>query len=697
MYSGAFNTQIRSTRAQRLIARIIALGSAALLTACSTHDPNTTPVVEAPSDNGRTVLRDWLVAGPLPSPDLNTRGADGHRRSGYDRDFLESIGGETAAVVSPGTEVTVDEETVAFTYHGWDEDYLDITDVFGNDARVVAYLYAEIESETPLDVYLHVGTNDAGRVWLGGELVLEHPRDRGAKPSQNVTKVQLQAGRTPILMKIDQAGGGWGAYAEIYGEAAHEKFVVESFPERLAIDIDNDMPIGGEVITATVDNFPKWPGLTKAFRWQLVDSSKADMITDLPETGESVSVTVPGGETRDVYIRAITPSPAGGESVGERRVRATNLVDAYFIAKHRPDHIVIALGDDAETERRVAWRTQADVTGSAAQISPAADNIDWSTVASIEGSQYVQDSNRGPYAAHHVSFTGLAPGESYTYRVGDGSTAGWSDSYTFRMPALDETLIVVVLGDSRTRPDVWEDVVTAAAKHNPTFIVNSGDLISDGRDMNDWNEWFERAKDILPTIALMPVLGNHESQSSNYMASFALPENAASDDMKEQYWVSDIGQTRWIGLNSEFKLAEQTAWLDTLLDGENPPWMFAAYHRPAYTASKSRGEGNLDVRRLWSPIFDEAGVQTVWAGHDHFYSRSKSIRGEEIVGHGEGTIYITSGGAGAPLYDIKMNKWIEYAEKSTHYVLLEITSEAMKATVIRRPDGVVIDEFRLTR
>jgi acid phosphatase type 7 len=697
MYSGAFFTQIRSTRAQRMITRIITLGFAAMLTACGTHDPNITPVVETPSDNGHTVLRDWLVAGPLPSPDLTTRGADGHRRAGYTRDFLESIGGETAAVVSPGTEVTVDGETVAFTYHGWDEDYLDITDVFGSDARVVAYLYAELESKTERDVYLHVGTNDAGRIWLGGELVLEYPGDRGARPSQNVAKVHLTAGKTPLLMKIDQAGGGWGAYAEIYGEAAHERFVVESFPERLAIDIDNDMPIGGEIITATVANFPKWPGLTKAFRWQLVDSSKVDMITDLPETGESVSVTVPGGDTRNIYVRVITPSPSGGESVGERLVKATNLVDAYFIAKHKPDHIVLALGDDAETERRVAWRTQTDVTSSVAQIVLAGDDIDWSAIARIDGSSYIQESNRGPYSTHEAAFNGLTPGDSYTYRVGDGTAVGWSDTYTFRVPALDEPLVVVVLGDSRTRADVWDDVVHAAAAHNPTFIVNSGDLISDGDDMNDWNEWFERAKDVFPSIALMPVLGNHERQSPNYMASFALPRKAATEGMMEQYWVADIGPTRWIGLNSEYLLTEQAAWLDTLLDGENPQWMMAAFHRPAYAAHLTRGEGNLDIRRLWSPIFDKYGVQTVWQGHDHYYNRTKSIRGEEIVEDGEGTIYITSGGAGAPLYDIDANKWTEYVEKTEHYVLLEITADELKATVYRRPDGVVIDEFMLTR
>lgn len=192
------------------------------------------PVTRVPNDGEAIAVRSWLVAGMFPSPDLPNPQPDGPRRAGFDTDFLTSIGGEEAARPRAGTVVPrPDSGAVEFVAHQWKTDYVDLTDLFGWQYEVCAYLYAELESEADQQVYLHVGTNDAGKVWVAGRLVILYPGDRTAERSQHVAEVTLRAGRTPLLLKIDQAGAGWGAFVEVYGATAHRRLLDASSPEAI--------------------------------------------------------------------------------------------------------------------------------------------------------------------------------------------------------------------------------------------------------------------------------------------------------------------------------------------------------------------------------------------------------------------------------------------------------------------------------
>jgi len=177
------------------------------------RDAAVTVVDEAPDFQPVTT---WLVAGPFPSTDRIRLTGRWPARTGFDTDYLGSIGGETDARPSRGGLVQdPDGNDIAFLYRNWRDAYVDLTDVYGRIAHVAAYIYAELESSEEREVYLHIGSNDAAKLWVGGELVLSQPEDRSAWPSQNVVRAHLAAGRTPVLMKIDQAGNNWGAFVEI--------------------------------------------------------------------------------------------------------------------------------------------------------------------------------------------------------------------------------------------------------------------------------------------------------------------------------------------------------------------------------------------------------------------------------------------------------------------------------------------------
>jgi len=193
------------------------------------------PVTTIPADGAPVAIRTWLVSGAFPSLDLAEKAPDGPRRAGYDTDYLTALGGEAAARIDGGTTIQLaDGAEVGFTQHTWEGDYANLVETHGSMAEVLAYLYAEVESPVEQDVYVHLGTNDAGKLWVGGELLLQYNGDRMAARSQHAAKVHLVAGRTRVLAKIDQAGGNWGTFVEFYGKSAHERILAAASPDTVA-------------------------------------------------------------------------------------------------------------------------------------------------------------------------------------------------------------------------------------------------------------------------------------------------------------------------------------------------------------------------------------------------------------------------------------------------------------------------------
>jgi hypothetical protein len=217
-------------RRSEIVRRISLILMLAVLTTGALAETTSVPVTVLDDLEDPIAVRSWLVAGPLPSPDRpNQSWNSWPKRVGYNKDFLAEYGGEAEYKATEGARITSpDGVIVGFHEYTWNTAYIDLTEVFGRPGRVAAYLYAEVESDEARRVYFHIGSNDAAKMWVNGELVLAYPEDRGASRSQNVIVANLPEGRSRILMKIDQAGANWGAYCEVsdspnynYGHDGH--------------------------------------------------------------------------------------------------------------------------------------------------------------------------------------------------------------------------------------------------------------------------------------------------------------------------------------------------------------------------------------------------------------------------------------------------------------------------------------------
>jgi hypothetical protein len=87
---------------------------------------------------------------------------------------------------------------------------VDLTQVFKPTERVCAYALCYVSSPVEQEAQVRFGSNDAGKVWLGGRLVLDYPREGTAELDRDIVPVRLLKGTTPILLKITNNLRNWG-------------------------------------------------------------------------------------------------------------------------------------------------------------------------------------------------------------------------------------------------------------------------------------------------------------------------------------------------------------------------------------------------------------------------------------------------------------------------------------------------------
>jgi ABC-type sugar transport system ATPase subunit len=122
----------------------------------------------------------------------------------------------------------------------------------------------------------------------------------------------------------------------------------------------------------------------------------------------------------------------------------------------------------------------------------------------------------------------------------------------------------------------------------------------------------------------------------------------------------------------------------------------AMHHQPLYSTCTTHGS-NVELRDLWAPLFEDGDVALVLAGHNHIYERSVPIKAGQERPPGEGTVYLVSGGAGAPLYPNSEAEWFgAVANPIEHYVIADFLDDRIEL-VARDLSGNIIDQVTIPR
>ncbi len=128
------------------------------------------------------------------------------------------------------------------------------------------------------------------------------------------------------------------------------------------------------------------------------------------------------------------------------------------------------------------------------------------------------------YQQHSIQLARLDANTEYSYDVlNDGSDEGKGKFKTYSDKI--EPFNFVVLGDTRSRHDVHTKIVNRIIQKDPLLIINTGDLVKDGRVIDGWENFFRINRELMKNIPYYPVLGNHEKNAPYYFDFFDLPNN----------------------------------------------------------------------------------------------------------------------------------------------------------------------------
>ena len=261
------------------------------------------------------------------------------------------------------------------------------------------------------------------------------------------------------------------------------------------------------------------------------------------------------------------------------------------------------------------------------------------TAESVSGGSYI----------HTVLLTGLSSNTKYYYKVITEDVE--SDVFNFITPPLSSSenpFHLIAMSDMQidgANPNKFYEIVHDGILNyvqeefsddlstGLQMVLIPGDLVDSGWNYGSWaEEFFIPAEPLFSNVALYPVLGNHESNTSYYFSYFNLPDNGTSG-YEEHWYTTDYSNVRIIGLDSnfDFQLSAQLNWLENILtetcNEEQIDFVFAQLHHPYLSELWLDGETEYtgEIITLLENFTTECGKPSIhFFGHTHGYSRGQS-------------------------------------------------------------------------
>ncbi|UCG51005.1 MAG: metallophosphoesterase [Candidatus Latescibacterota bacterium] len=280
----------------------------------------------------------------------------------------------------------------------------------------------------------------------------------------------------------------------------------------------------------------------------------------------------------------------------------------------------------------------------------------------------------------------------------------------------------------RVRDAVYEE----AKRSNVDFIVNTGDIATDGRYPDHWKTFIEQNKVEVPLVLeypYLPTVGNHEHANDttygmpNYLDVFEYepfyvircPDvdfffadsdiiidqgNLIDDDRQDtlfEKWFGggvDPGEPAW--LERELRASEKSFKVVVM---HHPPIGFAGHYHN--WTDPGNGRDLLSKRQRFLELLARYDVTVVFTGHQHMYEHNV-LEGIGDVDLNNDLHFVVTGGAGAPLHPGLSKEDIAELEQTYrseglvaasvrqdvvyNYCLVEVTPDHISIDVYAVPD-----------
>ncbi len=395
-----------------------------------------------------------------------------------------------------------------------------------------------------------------------------------------------------------------------------------------------------------------------------------------------------------------------------------------------------------------AWEMEAETIKAAVTMFVGSDDNDrtiaWYSdseegyveLKSINGSEKINASaKKTPEGDNrlYATLTDLDAG-NYSYKCVSGDFK--SETYTFTIEEKENSTVLYVTDIHITETDessenmlrdtafLWNEVLENAVKTADSegnmidAVVSGGDQATEGL-RNEYKGLSAPA--LAKSFPLSVSVGNHDRKSVGYKYYTANP-NEADQTFKSyianDYWFRQ-GDALFLMLDScNVSMKEHYNFMKNATEqNDDATWIIAVMHHDLFGGRKpSRESENQLLRLLWTPFFDEFGVDLCLYGHSHYYSVSNVIYGRETVektGHNatltnpQGTVYVASGSATRPsnVVDDDGNTppvgenvgYVRLEENETIYNLINFTNDTLTFKSYSSTDNKEFNRLVITK
>lgn len=150
---------------------------------------------------GEVIGHNWWICGPFQCRDL---------RDGFRRAFPPEIQVDLNPADSNRTN-----GVRWFRYQADSGGHINLSAALGDRNNAAAYALTYLHAKKEMRTVLHVGSDDAVRVFLNGRNVLENMTQRTAAPDQDRVEIALKAGWNTLLVKVVNAFAQWEVYISV--------------------------------------------------------------------------------------------------------------------------------------------------------------------------------------------------------------------------------------------------------------------------------------------------------------------------------------------------------------------------------------------------------------------------------------------------------------------------------------------------